>query len=155
MATQRITSPIDIETTDRTCKKTCFYSFDYANSSCQVTHNDTYLTLSYDESAKQQSTVIYNDANCTVQDIRLYKPSINEYYGKQVAAELIINHTVEGGNNLIVCVPIIETNDKSASNTLFSQIIPNIPPNTGTNDTVSINVTNYTLNNIVPRGPYL
>jgi hypothetical protein len=108
-----------------------------------------HLKFSYDA---PDSTVIYNDVNYSVKDIRLYKPSLNEYYGSHVDAELIIQHIGNGADNLLVCIPIITSNNKSSSSTLFNNLIPYAPVNG--NPPVSVNINNYNLNYIVPRGAY-
>ena len=151
MSSTTITSPINIKTTTMNCQNTCFYSFNYnyGNSSCTITNAGDHLKFSYDAPS---SIVIYNDANYTVEDIRLYKPSLNEYYNTHVDAELIINHSGEGGMNVVVCIPIVTSDDKSQSNTLFNQLIPNAP--TTQNPVASVNVTNYSLNYLLPRGSY-
>jgi carbonic anhydrase len=149
MSQSKITSPINIEATTKECTNTCFYSFNYGNSSCKISNEGDHLKFSYDAT---DSTVIYNDTNYTVQDIRLYKPSLNEYYGSHVDAELIIQHVGHGSNNLLVCIPIQTSNDTSSSETLFNNLIPYAPVNG--NPPVSVNINNYNLNYIVPRGAY-
>lgn len=151
-----ITSPINIKTTNVKCQNTCLYSFnyDYANSSCTITNGGDHLKFSYDAPA---SIIIYNDVNYHVEDIRLYKPSVNEYYNSPVDAELIINHSGDGGMNVIVCVPLIASDGKSKSNTLFNQLIPNAPlmPADSTESSGRVvNVQNYSLNSFLPHASY-
>jgi len=149
MYQSKITSPINIESTTKECTNTCFYTFNYGNSSCTISNEGDHLKFSYDAT---DSTVIYNDMNYNVQDIRLYKPSLNEYYGSHVDAELIIQHAGNGADNLLICIPIIASNNTSSSATLFNNLIPYAPVNG--NPPVSVNVNNYNLNYIVPRGAY-
>ena len=149
MSTSTLQSPINIESTTKTCTNTCSYKFDYGNSDCLVSNENTYLKLSYNAPS---STITFNDSNYSVQDIRLYKPSLNEYYNSHVDAELIINHVGNGVNNLLVCIPLTTSNAKSNSLTMFSPLIQNAPLQG--EPRASINVTNYNLNNVVPSGPF-
>ena len=150
MAVSSIQSPINITTTDQQCTDTCLYQFNYGNSSCTVTNNTTYIALSYDST---NSSIIYNNAEYTVSDIRLYAPSLNSYYGDNVAAELIINHSGPTSKNLLVCVPIVVRNPNTKSSQLLGQIISNVRPKGNTNPN-SVNISNYNLNNVVPIDPY-
>ena len=146
-----IASPINVKTSQSPCQNTCFYSFnyDYSNSNCTITNETDHLKFSYDSTS---SIVVFNDVNYTVEEIRLYKPSLNKYYNSHVDAELIINHSGDGGTNVVVCIPIISSDSKSSSNTLFHQIIPYAP--TSKDPIASINVNNYSLNYFLPRGSY-
>ena len=149
-----IRSPIELSTTSqqnaKPCSNKCSYKFDYEVSDCVVTNKTNYLLLSYNNNA---STVTFNGSQCLVQEIRLYSPSLNNYYGSKTDAELIINHTINGGNNLLVCVPISVSSTNSISSSLFEPIIKLAPIN-ASDDPVNVNVQNYTLNNLIPTGPF-
>ena len=82
-----------------------------------------------------------------------YKPSLNNYYGSKVDAELIINHTTNGGNNLLVCIPIKASSAKSNSSTMMQPIIQ-LAPIDESHGPTNVNVPNYTLNNVVPSAPF-
>jgi carbonic anhydrase len=148
MACTTGTSPIDVTTTQNRCDLTCKYRYSYGNSSLSVTNNTDHLTFSYDG----LSDVTYNADNYTVQEIRLYKPSLNLYHGSRVDAELIIHHTSITGQNLLVCVPINNSDSSSAASSLFNGIIPYVPSDVG--ESQSINVADYNLNTFIPQAPY-
>jgi len=148
---ETITTPIEVKTTTKRCSNKCSYKFDYGTSPhCLVTNNTSYLSLSYKDSS---ADVKYNDSPCHVQEIRLYKPSLNNYYGSKVDAELIINHTTNGGNNLLVCIPIRASSAKSNSSTMLQPIIQLAPINESEGSS-HVNIPNYSLNNVVPSAPF-
>jgi carbonic anhydrase len=142
------TSPINVSETSNTCDITCHYSYNYGLSGLTVTNNVDHLQLSYDSNA---NTITYNNTNYRVQEVRLYKPSLNQYNGTHMDAEMIIHHVGDGADNLLVCVPIRGDDAQSKSQILFKNIIPFCPPQ---NESTAINVSNYTLNNIIPKGGY-
>ena len=145
-----INSPIELKSTERTCDKTCSYKFDYGLSDCTVQNMGNYLKLGY---SSPSSTITYNESQCNVQEVRLYKPSLNMYYNSKADAELIINHVVSGGNNLLVCIPIVASDAKSKSSTMLAPIIQLAPINE--NEGIqTVNVKDYTLNNVIPLGPF-
>lgn len=131
----------------QSCSVTCNYTYNYTISDLVATTYDNYIQLSYNS---PNSKIEYQDENYQVNDVRLYAPSLNKYYGKQYDAELIIHHT-SSDKNLIICIPI-EKNDKSSSS---SQLLHGIIPFLGQkNQPTSINVSNYTLNSFIPKGSY-
>lgn len=134
----------------QTCSNKCTYKFDYGISDCKVRNQGDHLSLTFNSS---NSDVTYNGANCSVQEVRLYKPSLNNYYGTKVDAELIINHSVGGGDNLVVCVPIRGSNAKSKSSTMMEPII-RLAPIDEAEGQHSVNVPNYSLNNVIPAAPF-
>lgn len=141
-------SPINVTETSNTCDMTCHYSYSYGLSDLSVSNKVDHLLLSYNSNA---NNITYNNTNYNVKEIRLYKPSLNKYNGTHLDAELIIHHTGDGADNLLVCVPIKGSNAQSSSQILFKNIIPFSPPK---NESTSINVSNYTLNNVIPKGGY-
>lgn len=140
--------PINVETTSKICDLTCSFSYTYGNSDLSVTNNGDHISFSYDGN----STVIFNGDNYKVQDIRLYKPSLNSYYGSKVDAELTIHHISSSGENLLLCIPILSNNSASSSETMFNSIIPFVPSKL--NETQTINISNYTLNHFIPKSGF-
>lgn len=68
----------------------------------------------------------------------------------------MIYHTpILGGKELIVCVPIIQSTSSSASSILLTDIITAVSRGAPKNgDSVNITLTDYTLQNIVPKKPF-
>lgn len=144
------TMPIDVKTTSQTCSTNCNYTFDYGLSSLKVSNNGDNLSFSYDGS----SDVTYNGNKYNIEDIRLYKSSLNKYNGQHIDAELIIHHTNRDGKNLLVCIPIKENDAKSNAEILFNEIIHLSPGKDDITKTVAINLPNYTMNSFVPKSSY-
>lgn len=137
-----------------TCNLKCAYSFNYNTSNSTATNYGQYIQLTYEASSTPQVT--YNTAKYNVQTIQLYSPSLHLYNNAKADAEIIVSHTpINGGNQLVVCIPI----NTSGSTTDGSQIITDIfkavssnAPSMGTSTTQGIK--EFTLNDIVPMKPY-
>jgi len=140
--------PINVVSTVKSCSANCAYSFNYGLSSLKVTNNGDYLLFSYDGSVD----VTYNGNQYNIEEIRLYKSSLNQYSGEYFDGELIIHHVNQKGENLLVCIPIKSSDSKSDSEIMFGEIIHLCPSNIG--DQTSINLPNYTLNTLVPKASY-
>jgi len=137
-----------------TCNLKCAVSFNYNTSNSTATNYGQYIQLTYEASSTPQIT--YNTAKYNVSTIQLYSPSLHLYNNAKADAEIIISHTpINGGSQLVVCIPI----NTSGSTTDGSQIITDIfkavssnAPSMGTSTTQGIN--EFTLNDIVPMKPY-
>ena len=90
----------------------------------------------------------------SVDEIRLYRPSLHQYNGNSADAELIIKH-IGNGSNVLVCVPISISASKTASSDLLDTILSNTlskAPNQG--ESTQINIKNFTLNDFVPTASF-
>jgi len=146
------TGPVNIRDTKQVCKEECSYKFSYnQNSSAIVINQNTYLDIKVDGN----NNIRFNDYKVTLNDVRLYQPSIHLFDGQQVPAELIISHSGYG-HTILVCIPIIVGNGRGKSNSFFEQLIPNITPNTDktTPNKQSINVSKWSLNDVVPSSTF-
>jgi hypothetical protein len=139
------------------CDVTCNFQFSYGTSSCVVTPNGNFLSYQYDG----QSIVTYNSTDIgskyNVQEIRVYSPPLTNYTGNSTSneakAEIFIHHVnPETGKNLLVCVPVALNDSSSKSSELLEQIISPSIENDGS--TQSINVSNFTLNSVIPITEY-
>lgn len=145
-------TPVNIRDTNQICKGECSYQYNYNNnSSAIITNNGTYLDIKVDGN----NNIKFNGFKVGVNDVRLYQPSLHLFNGKQADAELIISHS--GYNHTILsCIPIVVGDGKGKTNNFFSQIVPHISPKTtkdaSTKD--SINVSNWSLNDVVPVGTF-
>jgi len=95
---------------------------------------------------------VFNGNKYNVVDVRIYKPSLNSYYGSKVDAEMFIHHTNNSGKNLLLSIPITSKESTSSSNTMFSNMFPFI--SSKKDIPVSINITNYTLNHFIPKSGF-
>jgi carbonic anhydrase len=146
-------NPVNINNkTKQICKQDCSYQFNYnKNSSAIVANLVDYLDIKVDGS----NTVKFNSYAVNLQDVRLYQPSLHLFDGQQAAAELVISHSGYG-NNVLVCIPIKAGDGNGKSNNFFSQIMQHVPPKTDnkTKSNQNINVTNWSLNDVVPSGTF-
>ena len=145
------TAPINVPSTvaQEGGEHTNFF-FDYGKSPCSVTNKTTYLDIMCFDGTNKVSCGITGDL--VVTGVRLYQPSLNTYSGSKQDAELIITHS-GGGKNLYVCVPITSSRSVGGTSEWFSQVIP-FSPNKK-NSSVSVNVSNFTLNTVIPKTSYL
>jgi len=155
MSCDQSTAPINIPSSSSVypCDLKCAYTFDYGNSNCNISNEQSYIKLMYDKSSNAKA-ITYNKINLHVQEIRIYSPSLHKYNGKQVDAELLIIH---GGNgiNLIVSVPIVAGTKISKGGSLLNDIIyQGAKSITNLGESASLGIDNYNMNHIVPKKPY-
>ena len=153
-------APINLSMVDnddlQKCDVTCNYQFSYGTSTCKVTPSGNFLSYKYDG----KSVVTYNATDIgskyNVQEIRIYSPPLTNYTstsGNNAKAEMFIHHVnPETGKNLLVCIPIAEKDSSSKSSELLEQIISPSINNDGSEQ--SINVSNFTLNAMIPITEY-
>ena len=144
-------APIDLVLpVSQPCNSMCGFTYDYDTASCSVTNNTTYLDIAcFDGNNTIKCDLI---GNLTVDNVRLYAPSLNKFNGQSADAEIIITHK-GGGKYLYVCIPINSNEMNSASANWFKKVVP-FSPTKGGGSSTSINVQNFTLNDIIPQAPY-
>jgi carbonic anhydrase len=145
---ENATSPIDITTPNQSCTTICDYKFKYALSDCVLINQGDYLEI---KTSSIGNTISFNNSPYTVKETRLYQPSLHTFNGSHLTGELIIHH-IGGGHNLLVCIPVTTSNGKSKSVNFFDAFLPYAPQNQGT--TTNVNVTNWSLNSVIPTGGY-
>ena len=147
-------NPVNLKKTKQICKEECSYEFNYSDMSSPIVVNRVdHLAIKVD----RNNIVKFNHINVRVSakdSVRIYQPSFHLFAGKQADAEIVIMHNNSKGDTLLVCVPIIERDGKGKSNSFFSQIIPHAKPNIEDKTGVNVNVSNWSLNNIVPNAPF-
>ena len=149
MVCQTSNSPIDLNFRSNRCTDNCEYNFDYKVSDCVSTNSGTHLKFTY---SAPQSSVVFNGVSYSVQDVRVYAPSLHKFNNKRVDAELIITHSAPETSKLIVCIPIVAKNSQLDSRKMLDELIMNSPGDR--NATQAINASNYNLNRVVPQGSY-
>ena len=137
------------------CDAKCAYSFKYENSNLIAKNTGVSISLTPDN--MNYSPVIYNDAQYTVQKIDLFSPSLHSYNDKKVDSELVITHIAElGGPHLLVCIPMIKSSDSNNATNMITQIISDVAsgaPSKG--ETTNLNISGFTLQDIVPNKPFI
>jgi len=82
--------------------------FKYNDSTTTINNKGDYLSLTYEK--PNIDPVVYNSMSYYVEEIRIYTPSLHESFGSKTDAELIIIHTSDYSDKLLVCIPISSTN---------------------------------------------
>lgn len=150
MACKISTAPINLLSSNKTaCGNKCNLFYNYGNSSCYVINKSNYLDIKCFDGSNYVDFGV--TGRCRVTDVRLYKPSLNMYDGKPASAELIITHS-STGKNVYICIPIEVSNNDGSSAKWFSQIIPFSP--SSSNSEKNINVSNFSLNNVIPQNGF-
>jgi carbonic anhydrase len=137
-----------------TCDLKCAYKFKYQVSNSTVKNNGSFISLTYDNGSTPP--VLFNNKKYNVSTINIVNPSIHFFNNNQVPAELYIEHTpIIGGPMLLVCVPITSSSSSSPATNLLTQIIQRVSSNApSSGDTTSLNVSNFSLENIIPKKPF-
>lgn len=158
MSCPNATAPIDITLSniEGNCDLKCSYSFQYNNSSCNVTNRKSYLSIKYEASSSSNYPVKYNSKDYNVEEIRIYTPSLHSYNGNKTDGEMIITHISPLGNNpLLVCIPIVKNNSSTSGSILLDTILSTTAskaPSDG--ESVNVNISNFNINMFVPKKPY-
>ena len=158
MSCPNATAPINIKLKEYSiCEFKCDYEFSYPPSSTLWLKNmEEYLSIKTEVTADMP--VLYNNNKYQVHEIRLYTPSLHAYAGEKAAAELILHHKNEkGGNDLLVCIPIIKDNSSAngESSEIFRTIFNDLAKqaNSKGRETV-IDITSFNLNKLIPLKPF-
>lgn len=136
------------------CDLKCQFMFDYQHTSIVAKNEGMFLDLTCDE--QNNSPVLFNKNKYNVSKIIIVSPSIHLFNNSQVDAEIIIHHTpVLGGKSLIVCMPIIKSSNSTTAASLLTDIIDDVSSNAPSQgETTQINLSGFTLNNIIPKKPF-
>jgi len=136
------------------CDLKCQYNFDYPNTSLVAKNDDIMIGLTCDE--QNTSPVEFNQKKFNVTKIIIVSPSVHLFNNSQVNAEILIHHTpVLGGKPLIVCLPIIESSNTTTATNLLTEIINAVSSNAPSDgETTQVNLSNFTLNSIIPKKPF-
>ena len=136
------------------CDLKCNYNFKYTSSNLTAKNNGIYLSFAYENS--NVPSVYYNEAKYNVSQIMIYSPSLHLFNGSNTDAEMVIEHIPElGGNNLYVCIPIIQSSDTSQAGNMFMPLIIMSSKKTPADgESATMNMNNFTLNSVVPNKPF-
>lgn len=152
MSTQNIN--ISSKNVSGKCDLKCSYNFKYTECNLTAKNNGISIGLTCDNS--KVSPVRYNNNKYSVQSISIYSPSIHTFNGSSAAAEIVIEHSpVSGGANLSVSIPIISSSESSTASNLLTEIIQSVSSNApAQGETTNLNISGFTLQNIVPNKPF-
>ncbi len=136
------------------CDLKCAYNFKYPETNVTAKNSGSLIVFTFDNSS--EPAVVYNQQKYAVESMMLVSPSIHIFNGSNAKAELIIVHKpVLGGNSLSICIPITQNSDSNTSSNLTTELIKSVANNAPVNgETTTINLSNFTLNSIVPVRPF-
>jgi|AntAceMinimDraft_11_1070367.scaffolds.fasta_scaffold04260_8 carbonic anhydrase len=144
------TSPVNISmsTIAGPCHLKCDYNHEYGIYSPNITNKGNYLSLNY---SGKTNPVKYNDESYTVNEVRIYQPSLHTYYRDTHAdGEILIIHGGPG-KNLIVSVPFISGGKNDTGSAQLGKLLEEAASRTPTvNDAVTVSVGNFSLDNFIP-----
>ena len=154
--TKTTNSPINISPQSITgkCDLKCAYNFDYPTTSLVATNEGVILSLKCDN--QTNTPVTFNNNKYNVEAMYIFAPSLHLFNGSKAEAEFIIVHNPQsGGSKLSVCIPIVQSGNSSDATNLVSEIIELVSSGAPSiNETTTLNISNFTLNNIVPKKPF-
>jgi carbonic anhydrase len=136
------------------CDLKCAYNFKYPESNSIAKNNGVNISLTYDNSSI--TPVLYNNQKYTVSNITIMCPSIHLFNGAQAPAEIVVEHiSVAGGPILSVAIPISSSSDSTTASNIITEIIQSVATNAPSEgETTNLNLTGFTLENIVPSKPF-
>jgi hypothetical protein len=128
------------------CNLKCIYWYNYGNSTCRIRNEKNYIMVPYDGT----SQVTFNTISYTPRLINIFKPALHSFNGSKADAEMMIFHTSQSGQGLIVSIPILSSNSNEPNH--LNQILEQIPREG--EDETNLNIPSFNLNNIIPKAPY-
>ena len=122
MTTGQCNAPINIDTSSPSIKPSQDkLMFNYYVGNCTATRKSNYIDIEYDISDLPKN-VKYKKTNYVLKACKLYRKSLHAINGKYSVAELILWHQHASSNaNLLVCIPVKISLDKTS----FGTLIPN------------------------------
>lgn len=139
------------------CTLKCAYSFTYNESNNLIAKNDEGVRIRFTYDQPKVDPVTYNTYKYKVEQVCIYSPSLHLYNGTHTPGELIVKHTpTMGGNNLYICVPMIESSESSTASNLITQVIDGVSsnvPSPGDGET-NMNIPGFSLQQIIPSKPF-
>lgn len=152
MSTQNIN--ISAKNITGKCDLKCSYAFKYSESSSTAKNNGVVLNLTYD--SRSVPPVVYNGEKYNVSTISICSPSLHTFNDNSMPGEILIEHVpIKGGNNLRVCIPFTSSSESSTASNVITEVIQKVASNAPSEgDSTNLNVSNFNLQNIVPRKPF-
>tara|TARA_Y100000591_G_C21772437_1_gene666296 strand:+ start:130 stop:1140 length:1011 start_codon:yes stop_codon:yes gene_type:complete len=128
------TGPINIEATKTYCTKKCLFNYDFKKSSITAYNKKKYISIKLDNKNEIAATFSSTPTQLcsggttgrlTVEEIRIYTPSIHTYGSNGDKADgelLIIFNNTSGGRHLVMSIPILSTGGTLVN--ASSQLVP-------------------------------
>jgi carbonic anhydrase len=148
-------SPIDIVENVSNCSLKCNFSFKYSSSKIlTIINKGNYINIEVERT--NEPPVTFNNERYNVESIRIYTPSLHTYGGNNADAEMIISHTNDNSDSiLLICIPISVNNVINDNSAILSKIILEMSKRANSlGEKTVIQEERFSLNNIVPRKPF-
>lgn len=152
MTCPNATAPINLNRNQAgNCILKCDYEQHYKQTSVSAENKGNYIRYSFTQS--DTPPVTFNTEKYNVSEMRLYRPSLHRYGGKQCDAELMIDHTnISQNTGLLVCIPIVDGGDSSG---VFDELISQVAARANsTGGITTIGSPSFSIGNIVPNKPF-
>ena len=154
MSCSQSTSPVNIVNNPQfNCDLKCDFSYNYTTSPVLIISNKgDYLSIKLDS----VQSITYNASTYSLNELRIYQPSLHSYNGKKTDAELIVIHTRDTSmGSLLVCVPIVIGSSNPASLNIIDKIVSNASLMTvSTNKTTNVTIPTFSVKTLTPLTPY-
>jgi hypothetical protein len=136
------------------CDVKCSYQFKYPETNLTAKNNGVFISLSCDNSTNP--SVVYNFEKYNVAKMLIVSPSVHLFHNETANAEILIEHDpVLGGPKLFVCIPIKESSNTTTASSLITDIINDVSTNAPSEgETTTINISDFTLENVIPKKPF-
>jgi hypothetical protein len=146
---------ISAKNVDGKCDLKCALDFSYQTTPSLVTKNNGVL-LSTTMDMVASPPVTFNTNKYIVSKLNIVYPSFHSFNGAKVPGEIMVVHTpVLGGPPLIICIPIIQSGNTTNASHFIEKIIASAASKAPSNgETALINVSDFTLNELIPKKPY-
>tara|TARA_B100000508_G_C11464114_1_gene280674 strand:+ start:808 stop:1770 length:963 start_codon:yes stop_codon:yes gene_type:complete len=150
--------PINLETNNKEHNTfTTSLITNYENSSCIVKNKGSHLQVLYDTFSKPQVSFTDDTGESqiyTLDDIKIYTPSLHMYDGKKTEGELILNH-YGGKENLKICVPLVSSTNINNENKTLKEIFRHSCSKAQCHgESVSIHIDNFNAGSFIPKSSY-
>jgi hypothetical protein len=136
------------------CDVKCSYHFKYPETNLTAKNDGIFISLTCDNSTIP--SVVYNFEKYNVGKILIVTPSIHLFHNEHANAEILIEHEpIKGGPKLLVCIPIKESSNSTTASNIITDIINDVSTNAPSDgETTNINISDFTLNSIIPKKPF-
>ena len=167
MSCEAATSPINIIPTNTTCYEKCKFTYKFKTGGISAKNESDHLSITPVDNgstinyyATTSNTVCGTGTgggvhNYSVGEIKVFTPSLHTYNGQHVKGEFILHlNSITGPRNLLICIPIIETNNQSLSENAkqLNDIIKYMSPfQQGKESGLIPDSNNFDLNNFIPK----
>ena len=161
------TSPINIVPDGAIpCSNKCKLIYKFKTNGISATNQGDYLSI---KPINSNSTIIYSgttnrtscgttgggENNYSIGEIQIYSPSVHTFNGSHTKAEFILHlNSNTGPRNLLICIPIVESNNQSSSkaSSQLEKIIKYIAPlDIGIESGIIPGSSDFDLNEFIPK----